>query len=120
MAPLRSKMLTAILGGVCIWLFLLVAGAQMRYIDGHRQLGAIEGRIAGASKENEWLSRELELMHQPDWLALLARGRLNYKRPDESVVFVYKNEKSGTISQPRSEQVEQANWRKWLDWVRGK
>ena len=119
MPYLRSKIITVPLVGICIWLLLLVIGAQIRYLDTRHQLNAVDDRLAGARKENNRLSGELELMRQPDWLALLARARLNYKRPDENVVFVYKNEKSGTISQPQVQQVERPNWRKWLDWLQG-
>ena len=60
-------------------------------------------------------------MQEPQWLALLARQRLNYKQPDETVVFVYKSEKAGTIVQPQAHSVDdRANWRKWLDWVQGR
>ena len=120
MPYLRSKIITVPLVGICIWLLLLVIGAQIRYLDTRHQLNAVDDRLAGARKENNRLSGELELMRQPDWLALLARARLNYKRPDENVVFVYKVEKSGTIFQPQVQQIERANWQKWLDWVRGK
>ena len=77
-------------------------------------------RVDGAQKENDRLSHELDLMRQPDWLALLARARLNYKRPDENVVFVYQAERSDTISQPSARNSDESNWNRWLDWLRGK
>jgi cell division protein FtsB len=115
----RTKAITVGLVGVSVWLAFLVAGSQIRYLSGQRQLDAMDDRIDGAERENGRLARELELMKQPDWLALLARARLNYKRPGETVVFVYKAEKSGTIIQPQTHP-ERPNWQKWLDWARGK
>lgn len=108
-----------ILGAVFVWLILLVVGAQLRYGSGQRQLDALEDRIAGGQRENERLTQELARMQQPAWLTILARARLNYKKSDENVVFVYKSEKSGTISQPPSISDDRPNVRKWFDWVRG-
>lgn len=119
MPNLRSKILTVALVGVCVWLLLLVVSAQVHYINARRQLSAMDDRIIGAQKENDRLSHELELMRQPDWLALLARARLNYKRPDENVVFVYKNDKSSIIAQPTTKPSERSNFQKWRDWLTG-
>ena len=116
----KTKTLSVVLAGLGLWFLVLAVGAQLRYNSGQRQLNAMDDRINGAVRENERLAKELELMKRPDWLALLARARLNYKRPGETVVFVYKNEKAGTISQPHPVQDERPNWRKWLDWVKGR
>ncbi len=117
---LKRKITTVALCGLCLWLLLLVIGSQIKYDNGRQQLQAMEDRIAGSERENERLGRELELMRQPDWLALLARARLNLKKAGETVVFVYKTEKPGTISQPQPMAGDRPNWRKWLDWVTGK
>jgi hypothetical protein len=84
------------------------------------ELAAYEARIDDAKRENQRLAEEVDRMKRPQWLALLARQRLNYKMPDETVVFVYKSEKAGTIVQPQTSAVDaRANWQKWYDWLRG-
>jgi hypothetical protein len=121
MSPVtRAKITTGVLTAVFVWLLLLVAGAQLRYGSGRRQLDAMEDRISGAQRENERLGQELSRMKQPAWLTILARARLNYKQADENVVFVYKSEKSGTISQPQPMSDDRPNWKKWRDWIGGK
>lgn len=117
----NSKILTASLSVLCVWLLLLAIGSRLRHGAAERELSTLQGRISASHKENDRLAVELDRIKQPSWLALLARTRLNYKLPDETVVFVYKSEKPGTISQPHEEQVDdRSNLQKWVDWIRGK
>ncbi|MEK7638009.1 MAG: septum formation initiator family protein [Patescibacteria group bacterium] len=117
----RSKLTTVALTAFMLWLAVLVVSAGIRRYSAASQLSALEARIEDAQKENARLASEVQRMQQPQWLALLARQRLNYKLPGETVVFVYKSEKAGTIVKPQaSEGDARASWRKWLDWVRGK
>ena len=104
-----------------MWMGVLVVSAGIRRYTSASDLGALEARIDDAQRENQRLEGEIARMQKPQWLTLLARQRLNYKLPDETVVFVYKSEKPGTIVQPQAPSGdERPNWRKWLDWVRGK
>lgn len=114
----HSKVMTVLLCAACAWLLLVAAGSQVRHLRLGQQLQTVQDRIGAEQRENERLARQLERMKHSSWLALLARTRLNYKKPGESVVFVYKSEKSGTISQPQSIVDTRRNWQKWWDWVR--
>jgi cell division protein FtsB len=117
---LRSKLATVILGLIAAWLAVLAIAAGIRRHDADAEMAALQARIEDATRENTRLADELERMKRPEWLALLARQRLNYRLPDETVVFVYKSEKAGTIPQPRaSEEPPQRGWRTWLQWFRG-
>ena len=118
-AFLNSKITTIILAGVCVWLVFLAADAGLRRAASERELDTVRDRIQTSQRENVRLAGELERMRQPAWLALLARTRLNYKRPGETVVFVYKSEKSGMISPSQQAPDARPNWRKWWDWLRG-
>lgn len=116
----RSKLMTVALAVLALWFGVLVASAGIRRYTAASELSALEMRIDDAQRENARLASEAQRMQQPQWLALLARQRLNYKQPDETVVFVYKSEKAGTIVQPQAPGGDtRSNWRKWLDWVRG-
>ena len=118
-SSLKTKIIALALAGLCVLLGLAVAGAQLHYLAQRRELFAIEDRVAQTARDTTRLTGELERMRQPSWLALLARQRLGYKLPDETVVFVYKSEKSDTIGQPQPASDVRPNWRKWWDWVRG-
>ncbi len=121
MHPLfRSKLTTVALGVLTLWLGVLVVSAGIRRYGATSELSALEVRIEDAQRENARLASEFQRMQQPQWLALLARQRLNYKQPDETVVFVYKSEKAGTIVQPQAAPDTVPNWKKWWDWVHGR
>ena len=118
---LRSKIASVVLGVLSLWLLVLAVAAGIRRHDAAGELGALEARIEDAKRENARLAGELERMERPQWLALLARQRLNYKLPGETVVFVYKAEKAGTIAQPQPSPASKvSSWRLWLDWLRGR
>lgn len=113
----RSKLATVAAAALCAWLLLLAVSATLRHAASQRNLDELQWRIDAGERENRRLAADLERMKQPAWLTLLARARLNYKRPDETVVFVYKSEKSGTIGQPQNSADPRPNWRKWWDWL---
>jgi cell division protein FtsL len=118
---LRSKFTTVMLAALTLWMGVLVVSAGIRRYTAASQLDALQTRIDDSQRENQRLEDEIGRMQKPQWLTLLARQRLNYKLPGETVVFVYKSEKPGTIAQPQAlSGDERPNWRKWLDWVRGK
>lgn len=118
---LRSKLATVVLGALAVWLLMLAVASGVRKHSTTAEQNALLMRIEDAKRENARLADELERMQRPQWLALLARQRLNYKQPDETVVFVYKTEKSGTIAQPQAAQEStKPSWRLWLEWFGGR
>jgi cell division protein FtsB len=118
---LRSKTATVILGILAVWLLMLAVASGIRRHSATAEQSALWMRIEDAKRENARLADELDRMQRPQWLALLARQRLNYKQSDETVVFVYKSEKAGTIAQPHaSQESPEPSWRLWMDWFRGR
>jgi cell division protein FtsB len=117
---MRSKLATVVLGALATWFLVLAVAAGIRRHGETSEMDALRTRIEDAERENARLSDELVRMQRPQWLALLARQRLSYKLPDETVVFVYKSEKAGTILQPHAPVGSpKPSWRQWLDWFRG-
>jgi cell division protein FtsB len=113
----RSRITTGILAVVVAGLVFLAASATLRSRAARSELRALSDRIEQEQRGNDRLSRALERMRKPNWLALLARARLNYKAVGETVIFVYKSEKSDILSQPQQPTDERPNWRKWWDWL---
>jgi cell division protein FtsL len=121
---LRSKITLVVLVLLVVWAGTLAAMATVRRYRSDAELQALETSITDTERDNARLTQEVQRMHQPQWLALLARQRLNYQLPDETVVFVYKSEKSDTISPPTQDvrlPAGQAgpHWQIWWDWLRG-
>lgn len=117
MSYLTSKITTVVLSGLCIWLALLAVGSWVRHQTTAHDLVELQSQVAAAQRDNDQLSQQVMRMQQPQWLALLARERLNYKRPDENVVFVYKSNIPDTIVQTPAVPQQRAGWRAWLEWL---
>jgi cell division protein FtsB len=118
---LGSKLTMIALASITIWMIIFAVQTGLRRHNSDAALAGMETRIDDAQRENGRLAQELTRMQQPAWLALLARQQLNYQVPGETVVFVYKSEKPGTVIQPQqSGSAEKSRWLQWLDWLRGK
>ncbi len=115
----RSRVIIAVLAALCLLLGYRAVDITLRRYAAQRDLTAAQAAAGQAAAANAHLSAELERMREPAWLALLARSRLGYAEPGETVVFVYKSQNSGTISQPQSEPDGRSNLRKWWDWLIG-
>jgi cell division protein FtsL len=115
----RSRILVVILSGVCLWLGFLAFSATLRQYAARQELGSVEEQIRITSQGNERLASEVERLNRPAWLSLMARSKLNYKLPGETVVFVYKSEKPGMINELQTSRDERSNWKKWWDWLFG-
>lgn len=113
----RSRITIAVLGVIFLWVGFLGVTSTIRRVKSQRQLAILEQQIADQERGNERIARDLERMKEPEWLALLARQRLNWRAPEEQVVFVYKSEKSDKISQPESITDQRSNLEKWRDWM---
>jgi cell division protein FtsB len=118
---LRSKLTTVACAALTLWLLVMAVAAGVRRYGLDNDLRVLESNIDDAHRENARLAQEFERMQEPEWLSLLARQRLNYKLPDETVVFVYKSEKSDTILPSNVSPVDaRSHWRQWWDWLRGR
>ncbi|MCC6405445.1 MAG: septum formation initiator family protein [Candidatus Yanofskybacteria bacterium] len=115
----RSKIATGALVLLAGWFLMLAFAAGMRRHTAEGELQGLQQRIEDTQRENARLADEVERMRRPQWLALLARQRLNYRQPGETVVFVYKSEKSGTIVAPQPAPDDRLRWRIWWDWLIG-
>lgn len=118
---MRSKVTTVLLVACMLWFLTLTVAAGIRRYAVYGELRILELRADDFRRENERLTSELVRMQKPEWLALIARQRLNYKLPDETVVLVYKSDESDTLLQ--SQEVvgdTRSNVQKWIDWLLGK
>lgn len=114
--PARRTLLLALLLVASGFLAVKASESLVRYGTLRQELASIHGQMDAARDGNARLARQLERMQEPTWLALLARQRLNYAMPGETVVFVYKSADSAIISQPQQAPAP-PYWRQWLDWL---
>ena len=115
----RTRVIIVGLALLCVLLGFRAVQISVKRYTAHRDLEAAQAAVAQAQATNERTKSDLARMQQPAWLALLARDRLGYAQPGETVVVVYKSGNSGTISQPQAATDGRSSLRKWWDWLLG-
>jgi len=113
----RSRVIFIGLLALCVFIGFRAVRISIRQYNALKELHAAELQVAESTSANDHLKEDLERMQQPAWLALLARSRLGYAQPGETVVFVYKSQNSGTIVQPQMVSDSRSNLHKWWDWL---
>ena len=110
---MKSKIWTFLLVITVIWGASLAIRATIRQRSANQELDDISMHIDAGEKEEERLA-------DPDYLALMARRRLNYSFASESLVFVYDNEKSDKVAMTKEQGNKQLpNWRLWWQYLIG-
>ena len=82
----------------------------------------LQAKIAQAQKATAALAQQNANADNPAFLERQARLRLNYKKPDENVVFVYRDQYNQNSNQTASTApAEEPKWYQQLwEWVRAK
>lgn len=119
MHPLNSKwfsLLLIVLVG-CLVFYLL--GLNVRRADFQQAVSDVEQKIQEAEKGKTYLEKFITYFQSPQFLEKQARIKLNYKSPDEEVVFVFRdpNPKQETTIANRLDQAP--NFQKWWFYVLG-
>ena len=115
---MKSKIWTFLLVIAVIWGASLAIRATIRQRSANQELDEISMRINAGEEENQRLEKEEERLADPDYLALIARRRLNYSFASESLVFVYDTEKSdndATTGEQNNKQLP--NWKLWWQYL---
>ncbi len=94
MNVLNYKITTVLLAILIVWVGIRAwtvhtqqSGADLQVVDMERKIDALQ-------KENEKLQRLADYYKSSTYLEKQARLKLNYKAPDEQVVFVYQKQAS--------------------------
>lgn len=119
MNPLNSKwfsLLLIVLVG-CLVFYLL--GLNIRRAEFQQAVSDVEQKIQEAERGKTYLEKFITYFKSPQFLEKQARVKLNYKSPDEEVVFVFRdpNPKQETAAANRLDQAP--NYRKWWFYVLG-
>lgn len=82
----------------------------------------LEGKIAGLERNNNTLERFIQQIANPAFLEKEARLKLNYKRSDEEVAFVYTDDayQEDLVSADFDRQLAlMPNYLKWVYYLLG-
>ena len=85
------------------------------------RLENLEGQIAETEKANSDLSRLLNYFKSRSFLEREAKLKLNVRRPDENVVFIYEDEKENVMKDEKNQGFSGleglTNFEKWLRYL---
>lgn len=89
----------------------------------NQKVNNLDQKIAEAEKSRLELEKLGDYLKNAAYLEQQARLKLNYKKPDENVVFVYKNQHAQSPAQPNDTtrpSLILPNWQKWLNYLLNK
>ena len=118
----KSKWLTVAAIVIVGWLGFSFAKIKLHENIVNKEMGDLEGKIAGLEKNNNTLERFIQQIANPSFLEKEARLKLNYKNPDEEVAFVYTNDvrQRDLISADFNRQLAlMPNYLKWFYYLLG-
>ena len=115
----QSKIFTISVLTVVFFLVLSIVKLwpQKTIIDARLQ--NLEGKMAETEKSNMDLARLLGYFKSRSYLEREAKLKLNVRRPDENVVFIYEDEKENGIETDKESLVLEGltNFEKWIKYL---
>lgn len=116
----NSKFLTVFLLILSVWILFSVISAEIEKDEVKKQNAAIQTKITDISQNNRLMEGYIKNFENQKFLEKEARLRLNYKLPDEEVVFVHRDANSQKTSLSKDiSPVELSKYKKWWRWLLG-
>jgi len=95
---LQSKIVVGLMAALVLWMGFAVFNIRAERKRTEEQVANVQAKLEQLKNDNNHLSRVVTYLRNPQYLARLAREKLNYKTTDEEVVYVYPEEKKATAS----------------------
>ena len=119
MSPLNSKWLSLSLIVLIGWLVFSLPVLNARWDKLEKTLSDLNQKIGDAEKNKAYLEKFTAYFKSPEFLEKEAKARLNYKLPDENVVFVFRNLNSKSVVETGKNIDQAPNYKKWWYYIRG-
>lgn len=121
MSFLKSKIF-AVLGLMAVvWLSWSVARLWPKKITVENRVKSLEQRIAETEKSNSALAKLMAYFKSPAYLEREAKLKLNVRRSDENVVFIFQDEKEAVIKEEKNKSLPDleglTNFEKWIRYL---
>ena len=101
----------------CLVFYLL--GLNVRRAEFQRVVSDVEQKIQEAERGKNYLEKFITYFKSPQFLEKQARIKLNYKSPDEEVVFVFRDPNPKTEENLDNWLLGVPNYRKWWAYILG-
>lgn len=118
----KSKWLTVAAIAIVGWLGFSFTKIKLHENIVNKEMGDLEGKITGLERNNNALERFIQQIANPSFLEKEARLKLNYKKPDEEVAFVYTDDtyQRDMVSADFNRQLAlMPNYLKWFYYLLG-
>lgn len=117
----QSRVFTVIALAVIFFLAFSIAKLWPQKTVIEARLRNLEGKIGETGKSNLDLVRLLSYFKSRSYLEREAKLKLNVRRPDENVVFIYEDEKENKAKDKENEPLGLeglTNFEKWLKYLK--
>lgn len=120
MQPLNSRWLPFLLIALVGWLVFSLLTLNTHRAEFEKTLSDLGQKVKDAEKDKTYLEKFMAYFKSPEFLEKEARAKLNYKLPDEGVVFVFRDTKPKPTVETGKKNIDQApNYLKWWYYVLG-
>lgn len=116
---LNYKSFAVVLVAAVLWFGVSALDVAVQKGRIKKEVKDLSGKIERLERENQFLGRSGEYFRSDSFLERQARLKLNYKLPDEKVVFVYDVAASGQQWTFQDELRVMENYRKWWYYLLG-
>jgi hypothetical protein len=114
---LQSRWFTAVVGAIVVFFLVSILKLEAPLATVRREIGNIGQKINDLNKASATLEKTKAYYESEAFLERLLRLKLNYKKPDENVVFVYKNKYNQNSDNSVESGKDLKNWQKWLNFL---
>lgn len=115
---LQSKWLIPVISLVVIGFGFLVVRNLPRYFDAEKELALMKEELLRVEERAKELEENKDFAKTDAYLERQAREKLNYKMPDEKVVYIYKNQYNSESPNPDiAMNPAKSFWHKIWNWI---
>ncbi|MEX1064147.1 MAG: septum formation initiator family protein [Candidatus Paceibacterota bacterium] len=120
---LQSPLFTVLALVGLIFFLSLIVKLYPSLVTVQKEVGNLNDKIAEVEGERSELEKLEEYFRSSAYLERQVKAKLNYKKPDENVVFVYRNEYNQEPAETASKDKEKprlpSNFEKWFQYLLG-
>ena len=115
---LQSRWTTVIALGLAVLLGMRLLNLRPGLISVEKEKSVLENQVAELRRAQDALEKDRSVASSDAYLERQARLKLNYKKPDEQVVFIYQDQyNSATSTAPVVPEVPR--WKQWWQYLWG-
>ena len=120
MFPLNSKWLALVLIAIIGWMIFSLPSLNKRRTEFKKTLSDLDQKVADAEKSKTYSEKFMSYFKSPQFLDKQARIKLNYKSPDEEVVFVFRDTAPKPAAETEKNIDQMPNYKKWWYYLFGR